>query len=124
MLDLLNAFRVSQGLPMLKPNAALMRASQQYADLMQRTGHFNHTGPDGSTPSTRVRAAGYLPTALGECIAMGQHDPQAAQTAWENSAGHRAIMVGTLYTEAGFGSAGFDPRGAGPYWVLMVARSR
>jgi uncharacterized protein YkwD len=113
--DALNQFRAQQGLGALREDPRLTRAAQAYAEDMARHGYFAHTGRDGSTVTTRVRAAGCRGArAFAENIAWGQDTAQAAFSGWAASSGHRANMLGRPYGAFGLGqSAGM--------WVLVFA---
>jgi uncharacterized protein YkwD len=56
--DALNQVRAQNGLGALRQDAHLTRAAQAFAEDMARHSYFSHQGRDGSTVSTRVRAAG------------------------------------------------------------------
>jgi uncharacterized protein YkwD len=106
-------------LPPVKPvarNAQLERAAQDYAELMARHTHFGHTGPDGSTPSTRARAAGYK-TGAGENIAAGYRSASAAVAGWIESDGHCQNLMEDQYLAVGIGMA--DGADGKRYWVQM-----
>jgi uncharacterized protein YkwD len=81
---------------------------------MARSGVMSHTGPDGSTMSSRVDAAGYLWSTLGENIARGQSDAAAVMDAWMNSPGHRANILNCSFKEIGIGVHFGD---GGPWWT-------
>jgi uncharacterized protein YkwD len=66
---------------------------------------FDHTGKDGSTPSTRVRAEGLNVSLVGENIAAGQTTAVSAFDSWWNSSGHRSNMENCSYTHVGIGYA-------------------
>ncbi|HEY7270593.1 MAG TPA: CAP domain-containing protein, partial [Dehalococcoidia bacterium] len=55
----LNAYRAQQGLPALRTSGTLTLAASNYAKLMADRNYFGHDGPDGSSPSGRMAAAGY-----------------------------------------------------------------
>ena len=85
----LNAFRSSQGLSPLRPNAALTRAAQAHAEDMARRGYFSHRsvgGPNGTTFSERARAGGCALRSGAENIASGQRSEAAALEAPQHAA--------------------------------------
>src|SRR2546425_841223 len=72
VLDLVNRERASRGLYPLVMVGELRDAARRYADAMARGGFFAHSAPDGSTPVSRVEAAGYRGwTLLAVNIAAG-----------------------------------------------------
>lgn len=82
---------------------------------------MSHTGPDGSTMTSRVEAAGYSWSNLGENIARGQADPDAVMNAWMNSPGHRANILNCAFKEIGIGVHKGD---GGPWWTQDFGASR
>src|SRR5919202_391474 len=72
VLQLVNKERQAAGLAPLTRAPELDQAAQQYAQYMGTARFFDHTGPDGSTPPTRIAAAGYHGYTWGENIAAGQ----------------------------------------------------
>jgi uncharacterized protein YkwD len=57
-LNQVNAARSAYGFVPLSLSGQVSSVSQAYANLMLQTGHFSHTGPDGSTRESRLRAGG------------------------------------------------------------------
>lgn len=111
----LNAFRAEHGLGGLRESAALTRAAQAFAEDMARHGYFSHQGRDGSSVTTRVRAAGCRGQGyFAENIAWGQPSAQAAFSGWAARSGHRANMLGRNYGVYGLGQSN-------GYWVLTFA---
>jgi uncharacterized protein YkwD len=100
----------------LVSNAELTLASQRYAELMARHGHFGHTGPDGTNPSQRARAAGYKDSA-GENLARGQRNAQQVVDGWLRSDGHCKNLMINQYRVIGVGVA--DDNRGNRYWVQM-----
>jgi len=86
-------------------NPALNRAAQKHTDNMLVLNFFDHTGKDGSTPSTRVKAEGLNVSLVGENIAAGQSTAESVFDAWWNSSGHRSNMENCSYTHVGIGYA-------------------
>lgn len=115
VLTLVNKERQANGLAPLSRAVELDRAAQKYAQYMGDAGFFSHNGPDGSTPSTRIKAEGYNGNTWGENIAAGQKTPQAVMTAWMNSSGHRANILHSSFKEIGIGCATGGSMGL--YWV-------
>jgi uncharacterized protein YkwD len=111
MLGLVNAERAKAGLNPMSLCAPLSRAAQSYAQTMSNQKWFDHTGPDGSTLTSRTRAAGYSGSSLAENIARGHTSVTAVMQGWMASAGHRANIMNPKLTHLGVGWA------AGNYWV-------
>jgi hypothetical protein len=116
VLNLVNKERQAAGLAPLTRAVELDRAAQKYAQYMADAGFFSHNGPDGSTPSARIKAEGYSGYTWGENIAMGQPTPEAVMQAWMNSSGHRANILHSSFKEIGIGVAK-AAGGRSIYWV-------
>ncbi|MFJ6793172.1 CAP domain-containing protein [Streptomyces sp. NPDC091268] len=114
VLALVNKERAAAGCGALSSNSELSSAARAYSDTMARSGVMSHTGPDGSTMTSRVEAAGYGWSRLGENIARGQADAAAVMNAWMNSPGHRANILNCEFREIGIGVHQGD---GGPWWT-------
>src|SRR5687768_1250563 len=80
---------------------------------------YAHNGPNGSTPLTRMNAAGFPGTgAWGENIAVYYRDPEAVLRAWMDSPGHRANILDPAFTHLGIGAAVNPASRWGYYWTL------
>ena len=103
LITLVNAFRVEQGVPALRPSEVLTRAARAYADFIAVNDYWPdnpHTGPDGSTPTSRAQALGYSGV-VGENLLWGQLNADRCSVAWRNSPPHRENMLSPRYTEIG-----------------------
>ncbi|MFE1715580.1 CAP domain-containing protein, partial [Streptomyces sp. NPDC058728] len=114
VLSLVNKERAAAGCGPLAANAKLSAAARAYSDTMARSGVMSHTGPDGSTMTSRVEAAGYKWSRLGENIARGQADAASVMNSWMNSSGHRANILNCDFREIGIGVHKGD---GGPWWT-------
>lgn len=101
-LTLLNNDRAKYGLPALKANSQLTRLAENYAKDMIARGFFAHNNPEGQTPFDRMRAAGISYRTAGENLAINT-SVAAAENAFMNSAGHRANILNSGYTDVGIG---------------------
>ena len=115
-LCLLNGERADRGLATLRFNDRLQRVALAHGNDMVRHLYFSHSGRDGSQPSERIRASGYLSNGgswrVGENLAWGTGElasPKAIMAAWMNSAGHRANILQPAYREVGFGVLAGNP---------------
>jgi uncharacterized protein YkwD len=119
-LAALNAQRASRGLTPLSSNAALAGAASSYARYMGEANFFSHTGPNGSTPDSRVKASGYTGSYRGEALAAGQATPQAALASLLDSPPHFRILMDAGATAVGIGYF-YQPGSAyGHYWVVVT----
>lgn len=121
MLAAINAARRDAGVADLSWCRALATNAQSYADVLRDWGQISHTGPDGSTLSSRLAASGYTGWKLaGENLASGQADAVAVLDAWLDSAPHRANLLNSAYTHFGVGRADATEGGRTvPYWVQV-----
>ncbi len=116
-LCLINRERVSHGERALTLNGKLQHAAQGHSESMASNDYFSHEGPGGSTPLSRMRAAGYIYSSkigyeVGENIAWGTLSlatPQAIVEAWMNSPGHRANILDPNYRDTGIGVSPHPP---------------
>lgn len=121
-LELLNEHRAGVGAPAVRPDRHLNDAAYAYAGVMGRRNHFDHTGPDGSSPWDRMCAGGYDPacgpsTAVGENIAAGQRTAAAVFEAWRGSPGHNRNMLDPAFRVVGIGRHEVSGTRFGVYWV-------
>ncbi|MCQ6551796.1 CAP domain-containing protein [Streptomyces sp. C10-9-1] len=121
VLALVNKERAAAGCGPVASDPQLTRAADDYSDVMAASGVMSHTGPDGSTMTSRVEAAGYAWSTLGENIARGQGDAEAVMDAWMNSPGHRANILNCSFTELGVGVHMGD---GGPWWTQNFGAPR
>lgn len=116
----MNLVRAEAGLRAVQSNPVLNAATSAYARLLAERGHFSHTGPDGSTPEQRLKAAGYSGAFLGEALAAGQASAQAVVSSWLASPAHRDILMTAAATSIGIGHYYQAGSNYGHYWVLVV----
>jgi uncharacterized protein YkwD len=121
VLALVNKERAAAGCSPVTANDRLTRAADDYSDVMASSGVMSHTGPDGSTMTTRVEAAGYRWSTLGENIARGQADAASVMKSWMNSPGHRANILNCSFKELGVGVHLGD---GGPWWTQNFGAGR
>ncbi len=117
ILCLVNRERAAQGERLLAPNPHLQHAAQAHTDSMAYRDYFEHVGPRGDTPLTRIRAAGYLYSSqvsyeIGENIGWGtlwDGTPRAVVAAWMASPGHRANILDARFRSTGIGVSTHPP---------------
>ena len=119
IIQLVNNFRVANGLPAFQINNSLMIAAQQQADFMAANNIYSHTGAGGSSPQSRAEAAGYVGWVSENIVGGTNLTPQKGLIWWQNSAVHYAALVSTRHTEVGAGfAAGFDQN----FYALVVGQ--
>lgn len=109
--DLINEYRVSQGLTPLVANLNLIAAAERHAQDLADNLLTGHIGSDGSTIATRITDAGYYleisvitKTVVAENVAYN-YTPAEAVAAWLASPPHKANIDYDLFDETGFGVA-------------------
>jgi uncharacterized protein YkwD len=108
----------------LRWSNTLQEAAAGHAADMARHSYFSHTGRDGSNVTDRASRAGYAWRAVGENIAAGQMQADAAVQGWLNSPGHCANLMAPAYTEMGAAFAVNTNSSAGIYWVQVFGATR
>ena len=109
-----NVKRTQNGLRNLSANWELNRVAQYKAQDMRNKNYFSHTSPTYGSPFDMIRAFGISYRSAGENIAKGQTTPAQVVEAWWNSAGHRANILNSSYTQISVGYVA-----DGKYWVQM-----
>ena len=110
-LCLVNRERTSRGERALNADRELQQAAQAHSQDMAAGDYFEHDGRGGSTPLSRMRAAGYifsshLGYAIGENIAWATlwlATPKAIVAGWMASPGHRANILDATFRDSGVG---------------------
>lgn len=120
VLRLVNEQRAQNGLAALTLSDKLCELATLKAEDMVANGYFDHTSPTYGSPFEMMRQFGVTFSSAAENIAYGQRTPEQVMTAWMNSSGHRANILGQSYTEIGIGIA-TDSNGR-LYWVQMFRR--
>ena len=110
LLSRINSLRAQNSLLPLALSSNLAASAQAHSNDMGATGNVDHTGSDGSTPDSRIKAAGYGQWSSygiwGENIYGGQIAKlDDAWTFWINSAVHLKNLLSTRYREIGIGVA-------------------
>ncbi|WP_230534150.1 CAP domain-containing protein [Microvirga roseola] len=114
MLELVNAERAKVGAQPLAFNGDLNESAESHSDWMIATDTFSHTGASGSSPTQRMKDAGYSFTgswASAENIAWAstrsptgfQDEVKLLHTNLMNSAGHKANILNANFREVGIG---------------------
>lgn len=108
---LVNAERAKAGLPALTLNRELSaNATVRAREIINS---FSHTRPNGSSFSSAITLS--YRTA-GENIAYGYSSAESVMNGWMNSAGHKANILKSSYTQIGVGVV--ENRGT-LYWVQL-----
>ena len=124
-VQLLNDYRVSQGLQPLLVSDMISEASDRHGSDMGKYGFFGHYttgGSDwfaiGASPWDRMAASGYgFNTYKGENLAAGYNTAAAVFQGWKNSPGHDANMLGANFTVVGVSLVYVAGSPYGYYWT-------
>jgi uncharacterized protein YkwD len=116
-LCLVNRERADNGESALQPNAQLQQAAQDHSESMVQENYFEHVSPNGDTPLSRIRAAGYIYSSqvgyeVGENIGWGTlwlATPNAIVAAWMASPGHRANILDAHFRDTAIGVSPHAP---------------
>lgn len=117
ILSAINSFRTQNNLAKYTVNAQLALAAQAHANDMACNQLSKHEGSDGSTPQTRVAAAGYAGTDVTENVYGSDPplNPDQVVNWWKidpANPNHSKNLNSTQYTEIGIGYASFNNYGA------------
>jgi uncharacterized protein YkwD len=117
VFKLVNQERAKSGMQAFKCGPLGTTVAHNYAQVMCDKNHFDHTGPDGSSPFERMQRGGINFQTAGENIAAGQQSPQEVMDSWMSSSGHRANILGDFE----YIGIGYVPcnSGWGCYWVQV-----
>jgi uncharacterized protein YkwD len=110
-LCLVNRERANHGETALQPNTDLQQSAQSHTESMVSDDYFEHDGPGGDTPLSRMTACGYIYSShvgyeIGENIGWGTlslSTPRAIVAAWMASPGHRANILDAHFHDTAIG---------------------
>jgi uncharacterized protein YkwD len=117
-LGLINQYRASNSLGALTISTNLNRAAHWMGNDLGTNAYFSHTDSAGRSPYSRAIDCGY-PQGAGENLAAGTawSTAQSAFTAWQNSPGHNANMLGSYYQQIGIARVNVPGSPYDWYWV-------
>lgn len=98
VFNLINSYRVSQGLPALGTNGTIQSIASLRASDMASMGYASHTRPDGTVADYMWVKNNYGIKAGGEDVFGGSQSflPEAVVDSFINSPGHRAPIVSDM----------------------------
>ena len=116
-LGLINSYRAQNGLGALTISTNLNRGAAWMAEDLATKAYFSHTDSLGRSAYARAIDCGY-PSGAGENLAAGTGwtSAQSAFTAWQNSPGHNANMLGQYYQQIGIARFYLAGSPYGWYW--------
>lgn len=98
---LVNERRTLDGKKPLASNAKLRESACAKADHMLANDYWDHISPEGVTPWTFIKKAGYDYKEAGENLARGFKDDTKLVQAWMDSPTHRSNVLDSKFTEQG-----------------------
>src|SRR3989338_11290368 len=101
LVALTNSKRQANGLPSLSLNQNLVQAAALKGGDMLAKSYWAHTSPDGATPWTFIKQAGYSYIYAGENLARDFMDTGSVINAWMNSPSHRDNVLSSRYLDIG-----------------------
>lgn len=105
-VDLINSYRVKNGLCKLQLSSTLSKAALGHSADMANKNYFEHDSLNGASFVDRIAAAGYKTnTSLGENIAAGMQTGADVFKGWRNSPKHNEIMLGKDFRVIGISRA-------------------
>lgn len=115
---LLNHQRTGRHLPALGELRRLDHSAQRWTDVMVANGVFDHVAR-GSDPGSRISAAGFPWSSIGENLAAGFPTPRSVVAAWMGSQGHCQNILSPKFRYVGEGVSAHHVRGVsnGPTWT-------
>lgn len=102
MFNLVNQARKQNGVGALAINMELVKMARVKAQDMVTNNYFSHQSPTYGSPFDMMKSFGITYRAAGENLAANSA-VDSAHTALMNSAGHRANILSTSYTQVGIG---------------------
>ncbi|MDO8385434.1 MAG: CAP domain-containing protein [Polaromonas sp.] len=108
----------------LRLSARLLPIAAAHATDMARHDYFDHAGRDGSHVEERATSGGYRWRAIGENIAAGHTQVEAAVQDWLGSQEHCTNLMSPTYTEMATAFAVNNSSSAGIYWVQVFGTAK
>ncbi|GAB3807530.1 hypothetical protein GCM10028819_44570 [Spirosoma humi] len=118
-----NQQRARKRLPILKQEARLMQAAQEYAELMAAKDQMSHT-LNGLTLPAKAKRVGYSFRVLSENVALNTRldGRSVVIDQWMESKGHRENILTKDITDIGIGIAGPSKQNRYYYCQLFGAQ--
>jgi uncharacterized protein YkwD len=91
--DIINQYRVENGLKPLKLHAELTAAAKTHSRDLSKWDRISHYGSDGSNPWDRVKRTGFKARLAAENVGTGQIDFKEVMKGWKESPGHNKNLL-------------------------------
>jgi len=119
--DLINQYRVENGLKPLKLSAALTDAAKEHSRDLAKWDRISHYGSDGSNPWDRVKRTGYKPRLAAENVGTGQISFDEVLKGWKDSPGHNKNLLLSDAREMGLALVQDPKTEFKSFWTLVIA---
>jgi len=120
VIQLINAERNKEGLPLLSEHALLTQSARLHSTDMACNQFFSHLSPTNGDVEQRMALQNYNYSVIGENIAAGYTSPESVVQGWMDSTGHRANIMNATFTQIGVGYVYMEGSDLEIYWTLLV----
>lgn len=120
IISLLNNQRVDEGLSVLEEDPLLEEAARLKAEDMLENNYFAHNSPQGKSPWSFIKEAGYTYNVAGENLAIGFLDSSEVYEAWNNSPLHKRNLLDSRFEEVGIAVVNGDYKGGRATVVVQM----
>lgn len=118
--QLVNAYRLQNGLKPLRLNAKLGDAAFVHSKDLAKNDRISHYGSDGSDTWDRVRRTGYDARVTAENVGTGQQSLNEVFRGWQKSPDHNANLLLADAEEMGIAMV-HDPKTQfKTFWTLVI----
>lgn len=111
LISMTNSARVSSSLKPYAVNSMLSSSAYAKAQDMLKYDYFAHTSPQGKSPWSFIKNAGYSYIFAGENLAIDFQNSSAVFAAWMASSTHRSNILDKDFTEIGIAAVTGDYQG-------------
>jgi uncharacterized protein YkwD len=118
--DLINQYRVDNGLKPLQINAKLTEAAKEHCRDLAKWDRISHYGSDGSNPWDRVKRTGYKARVAAENVGTGQVNFDEVLKGWKDSPGHNKNLLLTDGKEMGLALVQDPKTEFKSFWTLVI----
>lgn len=99
IINLINAYRLRNGLALLKPNSRLAASTSLKVKDMIRQSYFAHTNPEGRPFSDNIRKARYDYRSVAEVLAKGCRSEVQVLSLWIKSRAHNDALLDPVFSD-------------------------
>jgi uncharacterized protein YkwD len=118
--ELINTYRVKNGLKPLQLNPKLSDAALTHSKDLAKSDRISHFGSDGSDTWDRVRRTGYKARVTAENVGTGQQSLSEVFRGWQRSRDHNANLLLADAEEMGIAVVHDPDTRFKTFWTLVV----